>query len=108
DLKRIVGGAIADLKSRSLKEGASTLTQQYARNLFLSHEKTWTRKLKEAFYAIRIELFYSKNEILEGYLNTIYYGHSAYGIEAASKYYFNKAADDLTLAEAAMLAGIQK
>src|SRR5699024_7993305 len=108
DLKRIVGAAIADLKSRSLKEGASTLTQQYARNLFLSHEKTWTRKLKEAFYAIRIELFYSKKEILEGYLNTIYYGHSAYGIEAASKYYFNKGADDLTLAEAAMLAGIPK
>ena len=108
DFKRIVGAAIKDLKNRSLKEGASTLTQQYARNLFLSHEKTWTRKLKEAFYAIRIELFYSKKEILEGYLNTIYYGHGAYGIEAASKYYFNKSADNLTLAEAAMLAGIPK
>lgn len=108
DFKRIVGAVIEDVKSMSLKEGASTLTQQYARNLYLSHEKTWSRKLKEAFYAIRIEMFYSKEEILEGYLNTIYYGHGAYGIEAASKYYFNKQAQNLTLAEAAMLAGIPK
>src|SRR5690625_6995149 len=79
DVKRIIGAAIEDIKSKSLKEGASTLTQQYARNLYLSHEKTWTRKLKEAFYAIRIEMFYSKQDILEGYLNTIYYGHGAYG-----------------------------
>ncbi|HLQ72186.1 MAG TPA: PBP1A family penicillin-binding protein [Bacillota bacterium] len=108
DLKRIAGAAWADIKSLSLKEGASTLTQQYARNLYLTREKSWTRKLKEAFYTIRLEMFYSKTDILEGYLNTIYYGHGAYGIEAASKRYFDKSADDLTLAEAAMLAGIPK
>jgi len=108
DIKRIFGAALEDLKNMSLKEGASTLTQQYARNLYLTHEKTWTRKLKEAFYAIRIEMFYSKDDILEGYLNTIYYGHGAYGVEAASKFYFDNHAKDLSLAEAAMLAGIPK
>lgn len=108
DPKRMIGAALLDLKSLSLKEGASTLTQQYARNLFLSHEKTWTRKLKEAFYTIRLEMYYSKEEILEGYLNTIYFGHGAYGIEAASKYFFGKNADQLSLAEAAMLVGIPK
>ncbi|MUK89614.1 PBP1A family penicillin-binding protein [Ornithinibacillus sp. L9] len=108
DIKRIFGAIISDIKTFSLKEGASTLTQQYARNLFLSHEKTWNRKLKEAFYAIRLELFYSKEEILEGYLNTVYYGHGAYGIETASKYFFNKSADSLTLAEIAMLVGVPK
>lgn len=108
DMTRIIGAAINDLKHWSLREGASTLTQQYARNLFLSHEKTWTRKIKEAFYAIRIELFYSKQDILTGYLNTIYYGHGAYGVEAASNVYFNKPSSELTLAEAAMLAGIPK
>ncbi|WP_284140158.1 PBP1A family penicillin-binding protein [Virgibacillus sp. LDC-1] len=108
DLKRIVGAAIRDLQHFSLKEGASTLTQQYARNLYLTQEKTWTRKLKEAFYTIRLEMFYSKKEILEGYLNTIYYGHGAYGIEAASKLFFNKSANSLSLAESAMLAGIPK
>ncbi|MFS0673198.1 transglycosylase domain-containing protein [Ornithinibacillus sp. 179-J 7C1 HS] len=108
DIKRIIGAILKDIKTMSLKEGASTLTQQYARNLFLSHEKTWTRKLKEAFYAIRLEMFYSKEEILAGYLNTVYYGHGAYGIEAASNHFFNKSADELTIAEAAMLAGIPK
>src|SRR5699024_1165293 len=108
NLKRMLGAALADIKSLSLREGASTLTQQYARNLYLTHEKTWSRKLKEAFYTIRLEMFYSKEDILEGYLNTIYYGHGAYGIEAASKLYFDKSAGDLTHAEAAMLAGIPK
>lgn len=108
DLKRIAGAALADLKSMSLEEGASTLTQQYARNLFLSHEKSWTRKIKEAFYTVRIEMYYSKNEILEGYLNTIYYGHGAYGIEAASRFFFDKPADKLTLAESTMLAAVPK
>lgn len=108
DFKRIAGAVLKDIKSMSLKEGASTLTQQYARNLYLSHKKTWTRKLSEAFYTIRLEMYYSKEEILEGYLNTVYYGHGAYGIEAASQYFFNKAAKDLSVAEAAMLAGIPK
>lgn len=108
DMKRIMGAILKDIKTMSLKEGASTLTQQYARNLYLSHEKTWTRKLKEAFYAIRLEMYYSKEEILEGYLNTVYYGHGAYGIEAASNHFFNKSSNELTIAEAAMLAGVPK
>lgn len=108
DFKRMIKASLTDLRTLSLKEGGSTLTQQYARNLYLTHEKTWTRKLKEAFYAIRLEMFYSKEEILEGYLNTIYYGHGAYGIEAASQFYFNKPAHSLTLGEAAILAGIPK
>lgn len=108
DLKRIVGAVLKNIKSMSFKEGASTLTQQYARNLYLSQEKTWTRKVREAFYTIRLEMFYSKSEILEGYLNVIYYGHGAHGIEAASHYFFDKTAKELSLAEAAMLAGIPK
>ncbi|ASN04026.1 transglycosylase domain-containing protein [Virgibacillus necropolis] len=108
DYSRIAGAVLKNLENMSLSEGASTLTQQYARNLYLSFEKTWTRKLKEAFYTVRLEMYYSKDELLEGYLNTIYYGHGAYGIEAASRYFFSKSADELTLAEAAMLAAIPK
>lgn len=108
DYKRIAGAAIADLKAMAKVQGASTITQQYARNLYLGFDKTWMRKLKEAFYTIRLEMNYSKKKILEGYLNTIYYGHGAYGAEAASRYYFNKHANELSLAEAALLAGIPK
>ncbi|SHP68799.1 transglycosylase [Mycobacteroides abscessus subsp. abscessus] len=108
DFKRIAGAALADLKAMAKVQGASTISQQYARNLFLEHEKTWKRKLLEALYTIRIEMNYTKNEILEGYLNTIYYGKGAYGIQAASQYYLGKNAADLTLAEASMLAGIPK
>lgn len=108
DFKRIAGAALADLKAMAKVQGASTISQQYARNLFLDHDKTWKRKLKEAFYTIRIEMNYTKREILEGYLNTIYYGAGAYGAQAASQYYFGKDAGELTLAEAAMLAGIPK
>ncbi|MEH7234662.1 transglycosylase domain-containing protein [Bacillus sp. JJ1562] len=108
DYKRIGGAIIADIKAMAKVQGASTITQQYARNLFLEHEKTWNRKLTEALYTIRLELSYSKKEILEGYLNTIYYGHGVYGIEAAANYYFGKRASELSLAEASMLAGIPK
>ena len=108
DFKRIAGAVLADVQAFAKVQGASTITQQYARNLFLEHDKTWTRKLHEAFYTIRIEMNYSKKEILEGYLNTIYYGNGTYGVEAASQYYFGKKAADLTLAEASMLAGIPK
>lgn len=108
DFSRILAAVISDIKSFSLKEGASTLTQQYARNLYLTYEKTWSRKITEAFYTVRLEMYYSKDEILEGYLNTIYYGHGAYGVEAASRYFFDKSASDLTLAESAMLAAIPK
>jgi 1A family penicillin-binding protein len=108
DIKRMVAALIADVKAMGKVQGASTITQQYARNLFLSHDKTWARKLQEALYTIRLETNYSKKEILEGYLNTIYYGHGAYGIEAAANYYFGKTAKQLTLSEASMLAGIPK
>jgi 1A family penicillin-binding protein len=108
DYKRIGGAVLADIRAFGKVQGASTITQQYARNLFLEHDKTWKRKLLEAFYTIRIEMNYSKNDILEGYLNTIYYGNGAYGVQAASQYYFGKGAKDLTLAEASMLAGIPK
>ena len=108
DFKRIAGALVADIQAFAKVQGASTITQQYARNLFLEHDKTWTRKLAEAFYTIRLEMNYSKKDILEGYLNTIYYGNGAYGVEAASQYYYGKKAADLTLAEASMLAGIPK
>ncbi len=108
DYKRIAGAVLADVKAMAKVQGASTITQQYARNLFLTHEKTWFRKMNEAFYTIRIEMNYSKDEILEGYLNTIYFGHGTYGVQAASKYYFDKDAKELNTQEAAMLAGIPK
>ncbi len=108
DIPRIVAAASKNVLAMKKAEGASTITQQYARNLYLSHEKTWKRKINEALYALRLEMFYDKNDILEGYLNTIYFGHGNYGIEAASRYYFNKHANELTLAEAALLTGIPK
>ncbi|MBH0158453.1 PBP1A family penicillin-binding protein [Fictibacillus sp. 5RED26] len=108
DMKRIGGALLADLKAGAKVQGASTITQQYARNLFLTHDKTWRRKFQEAFYTLRLEMSYSKDEILEGYLNTIYYGHGSYGIQSASRYYFGKDAKELSLSEATMLAGIPK
>lgn len=108
DFKRIGGAILANMKSGGKQQGASTITQQYARNLFLTMDKTWSRKMKEAFYTIRLESFYSKEQILEGYINTINFGHGSYGVEAASKYYYGKNADELSLAEASMLAGIPK
>ena len=105
DYLRILKAALNNVKSGSLGEGASTITQQYARNLFLNYDKTWSRKLDEAMLAAELETHYTKDEILEGYLNTINYG-GVYGIENASWYYFGKSASDLTLAEASMLAGI--
>ncbi|GIP40310.1 penicillin-binding protein 2D [Paenibacillus sp. J31TS4] len=97
-----------DLKTLSLDQGASTITQQLARNLYLNHDRTWDRKLKEAVYAVQLELQLSKEQILEQYLNQIYYGFSTYGAQAASELYFGKPAKELSLAESAMLAGIPK
>ena len=107
DYLRIGKAAITNIINKSKSEGASTITQQYARNLFLNFDKTWKRKIDEAILAGELEVHYSKDEILEGYLNTINYG-GVYGIESASKYYFNKSASNLTLAEASLLAGIPK
>lgn len=105
DYLRIIKAFINNIKSRSMSEGASTITQQYAKNLYLDFDKTIERKINEAWLTVRIETHYTKEEILEGYLNTINYG-GIFGIENASKYYFGKSAKDLTLAEASMLAGI--
>ncbi len=107
DFLRILKSLYINAKNGETLQGASTITQQYAKNLFLSFEKTWNRKIEEAWLTVRLEAHYSKNEILEGYLNTINYG-GVFGIENASKYYFNKSAKDLTLAEASLLAGIPK
>jgi penicillin-binding protein, 1A family len=104
---RIVKAMIINLKNGSKSQGASTISQQYAKNLFLDFGKTWKRKAEEALLTIRLEVHYSKDQILEGYLNTINYG-GVLGIENASKYYFDKSSSELTLAEASMLAGIPK
>ena len=108
DILRIAKSMYVNVTTKNLSQGASTITQQLARNLFSNFDKTWRRKLKEAWYAFRIEIDYSKDEILEAYLNTINYGNGVLGIENASYYYFNKSAKDLSLAEASMLAGIPK
>jgi len=105
DYLRIGKAMIKNIITRSKSEGASTITQQYARNLFLNFDKTWKRKIDEAILAFELETHYTKDEILEGYLNTINYG-GVFGIENASQYYFGKSASDLNLAEASMLAGI--
>ncbi|MBS4175380.1 PBP1A family penicillin-binding protein [Bacillus sp. FJAT-49736] len=108
DVKRIGGAILADVIAMHKVQGASTITQQYAKNLFLTMDKTWTRKISEALYTIRLEMNYTKKQILEGYLNTINYGHGAYGIQAASQFYFGKNSSQLSLAEATMLVGIPK
>lgn len=108
DYKRIAGAVLKDVKTMSKAQGASTITMQYARNLYLTHEKSWTRKIHEALFAYRLEIFYDKDTILEGYLNTVYFGHGMYGVEAASRFYFSKAAKELTLEEAATIAAIAK
>ncbi|HDR7382007.1 penicillin-binding protein [Bacillus toyonensis] len=89
-------------------EGGSTITQQLAKNVFLTREKTFTRKLKEVAISLQLEQKYTKQQILEMYMNHIYFGHGAYGIQAAAKLYFNKNVEDLTVEEGAMLAGLPK
>ena len=108
DLLRILKASYVNITNRKLKQGASTITQQYAKNLFLDFDKTIKRKWDEMWYTIRMEDDYSKDEILEGYLNTINYGHGVYGIENASQFYFGKSAKILNLAEASILTGIPK
>ena len=108
DYKRILGAIINNFKSVSLKEGASTISQQLIKNTHLSSEKTLKRKFNEIHLTFQLENKYNKKQILEKYLNTIYFGGGAYGINNASKLYFNKTADKLTVNESAMLAGIIK
>jgi penicillin-binding protein 1A len=105
---RIAGALWHDLRSHGRAQGASTLTMQLARNLFLSSERTATRKLQEAYLAIQIERAFTKQQIFTLYGNQIYLGSGMYGFEAASQYFFSKHAKDLTLTEAALLAGLPK
>jgi len=105
-IPHIVTAAFKDVVARRKAGGASTLTQQLARKLFLTDEKTWSRKIKEALLAIQIEKRYTKEEIFTMYCNQMYFGHGAYGVEAASRLYFAKSAKDLNLEEAALIAGI--
>lgn len=108
DVKAISRAIYKDILAGGKVEGGSTITQQLAKNVFLSHEKSWFRKTKEAVIAINLERRYPKDKILEMYLNQIYFGHGAYGIQLAAKTYFNKDVSDLTVAEGAMLAGLPK
>lgn len=108
DYLRIAKAMLNNIKNKTIVEGASTISQQYIKNMYLEFDKSWKRKFEEAFLTLKLEMHYDKNEILEGYLNTINYGQGNYGIENASKYYFNKSSKDLTLEEAIMLAGIPK
>lgn len=106
DLWRIAGAAVANLKRGELAQGGSTITQQLARKTFLSDHKSFWRKAREIVLAVRLEWAFSKDEILEMYLNRIYFGRGFYGIEAAAQGYFGKAASAVTLDEAALLVGL--
>ena len=108
DIPRIIKAMYINIKSGSIVQGASTISQQYIKNMYLDFDKTWKRKIEEAFLTLRLEVQYEKSEILEGYLNTINFGQGNYGVENASHFYFNKDAKDLTLEEAIILAGIPK
>lgn len=99
---------LVNVKAREYKQGGSTITQQLAKNLFFTNEKSLGRKVKELIVAVAIEDNYTKEDILEMYTNVIYYGEGAYGIEAASQKYFNKSARDMNFDEATLLAGSLK
>ena len=106
DYLRIVKAMYLNIKNGKITQGASTISQQYIKNIFLDFSSTWSRKIEEAFLTLELEVHYTKDEILEGYLNTINYGQGNFGIGNASRYYFNKEPIDLTLEEALILAGI--
>lgn len=106
DLLRVGGALVANVRSGERSQGGSTITQQLARKSFLTDEKTYRRKLKEMFLAMRIEWHFTKDQILELYLNRVYFGNGLYGVEAAARGYLGKSARDLTVDEAALLAGL--
>jgi penicillin-binding protein 1A len=108
NVMRVIGAVWYDLRTKGRAQGASTLTMQLARNLFLSADRTPTRKIQEAYLAIQIERTFTKQQIFTLYGNQIYLGHGMYGFEAASQFYFGKHAKNLTLTEAALLAGLPK
>lgn len=102
----IVRAIKVNLTTQDTAQGASTITQQYARLLYLTNEKSWSRKIKEAFLTMQLETHLSKDEILEGYINNVYFGHGIYGIENAAQYFYGKSAKELDLNESSMLAGV--
>jgi penicillin-binding protein 1B len=110
DLRRLGGALVANLRARRVRQGGSTITQQLVKNVFLSHERTLLRKLREVWLALRVERAHTKEEILEAYLSTIYLGQrgpvSVVGVEAAARHYFGRSARTLDLAESALLAGM--
>jgi penicillin-binding protein 1A len=108
NIKAIIRAIVKDLQAGRFKEGGSTLTQQLAKTLFLTSEKSVVRKIKELILSIQIERRYTKDEILELYLNQIYFGSGTYGVEAASRTYFNKPVSQIDLPQAALLAGLPK
>src|SRR5207253_11411369 len=96
----------ADVRHHKTVQGGSSITQQYVKNTYVGHERTLMRKIKEAVIAVKLERKYSKRQILERYLNTIYFGRGAYGVQAAAHAYFNKDVGALSLPESAFLAGL--
>ena len=108
DYLRIIKTLIDNFTTGQIVGGASTISQQYVKNLYLDFDKTWQRKIEEAWLTLKLEVHYDKDEILEGYINTINFGQGNFGVAAASQYYFNKNCKDLTLEEAIILAGIPK
>jgi penicillin-binding protein 1A len=106
DLRAVARAMRANAEAGEIKEGGSTITQQYVKNVLLDSKKTVSRKVREAVMAIQLERTHTKEAILEGYLNRIYLGNGAYGVQAASQQYFGKPASEVTLAEAALLAGL--
>ena len=106
DYKRILGALIADIRTKNYSQGASTITQQYVKNVYFSQQKTLRRKINEALIAIQLERNYTKDKILEMYLNTVNFGAGSYGIEKASQIYFGVSANDLSISQAALLAGL--
>lgn len=108
DFSAIIRAMIANAKSNSLSEGASTITQQLAKNIFLTQDKTWERKITEMFVAVELEKKFEKDDILEFYINNIYFGHGYYGIEAAAQGYFGKSVGELSLSQLIYLAGMPK
>jgi penicillin-binding protein 1A len=108
DPKGIIRAALANLRAGEIRQGGSTITQQLVRAVWLSQERTVTRKLKEILLALQVERNFTKEELLEMYLNEVCYGHGAYGVKAASELYFGKKPNELTLAECALLAGMPR
>src|SRR5206468_9390341 len=106
DPEGILRAVVADVRARRIVQGGSTITQQLVRNLYIGKEKTLRRKLIEACLAVKLSRAWSKGRILQAYVNQVYYGNHAYGIEAAAQTYFSKHARGLGLAQAALLAGL--